>query len=103
MSPRSNGLYQKVIAQSGSNYSPSLHSLTAEQAERYSRLSSDLYGCLWPDADKLLKCMQSVSAESLAGLNDAILINLKPNEDGGFNPNPMLPMSPMEALTSGKY
>ena len=31
MSPRSEGLFQKVIAQSGSNFSPSLHSVTGSQ------------------------------------------------------------------------
>ena len=93
----------QVIAQSGSNFSPSLHSVTAAEAEKYSRLSGDLYGCLWSDVDRLLSCMQSVSAESLAGLNDAILINLKPNEDGEFNSDPFLPVSPMEALRTGAY
>jgi len=47
--------------------------------------------------------MQGISAESLAGLNDAVLINLKPNEDAVFNSNPFLPMSPMEALRTGAY
>ena len=77
--------------------------MTAETAERYSRLTGDFYGCLWLDADKLLSCMQSLSAESLAGLNDAVLINLKPNEDGAFSSNPFLPVSPMEALRTGAY
>ena len=35
MSPRSAGLFQRVIAQSGSNFSPSLHSITASEASRY--------------------------------------------------------------------
>ena len=34
MSPRSQGLFSQVIAQSGSNYSPSLHSITAGEAAR---------------------------------------------------------------------
>ena len=45
--------------------------------------------------------MLTVSAENLANLNDAILINLKPNEDSTTNANPFLPMSPMDALRSG--
>ena len=49
----------------------------------------------------MLECMQSVDAEDLANLNDAILVNLKPNEDATTNSNPFMPMSPMEALTSG--
>ena len=35
MSPRSEGLFHKVIAQSGSNFSPSLHSVTGVQVKIY--------------------------------------------------------------------
>ena len=43
MSPRSAGLFQQVIAQSGSNFSPSLHSITGSQATRY--LMAPKYNC----------------------------------------------------------
>ena len=43
------GLFQQAIAQSGSNFSPSLHSVTAEELKQYSELSADLYACLWPN------------------------------------------------------
>ena len=33
----------------------------------------------------------------------AIGVNLKPNEDGDYATEPFLPMSPMDALTSGHY
>ena len=47
--------------------------------------------------------VSSISSERLANLNDAILVNLKPNEDGAFNSNPFMPLPPMIALTSGNY
>ena len=46
--------------------------------------------------------MLEVSADSLANINDAILVNLKPNEDFETNSNPFMPMSAMDALLSGK-
>ena len=38
MSPRSAGLFQKVIAQSGSNFSPSLHSVTSSQVRKIDKI-----------------------------------------------------------------
>ena len=38
MSPRSVGLFQKVIAQSGSNFSPSLHSVTSSQVRKTDKI-----------------------------------------------------------------
>ena len=38
MSPRSVGLFQKVIAQSGSNFSPSLHSVTSSQVRKIDKI-----------------------------------------------------------------
>ena len=38
MSPRSVGLFQKVIAQSGSNFSPSLHSVTSAQVRKIDKV-----------------------------------------------------------------
>ncbi len=49
-----------------------------------------------------LDCMLEVSTDSLANINDAILVNLKPNEDFETNSNPFMPMSAMDALLSGK-
>ena len=46
--------------------------------------------------------MLEVSTDSLANINDAILVNLKPNEDFETNSNPFMPMSAMDALLSGK-
>lgn len=101
-SPKSTGLYQQVIAQSGSNFSPSLISVTAESAQKYSQLAADAYGCLGL-THGVLECMEDVEASKLANLNDAILVNLKPNEDGAFNSDPFMPSSPMDSLLSGNY
>jgi len=100
MSPRSEGLFNQVIAESGSNFSPSLHSITASQAARYGVEAAIAMGCI---IGNRLECLQDKSAETFARLNAAISVNLKPNEDGEYAENPFMPVSPMAALTSGQY
>ena len=59
MSPRSEGLFQRVIAQSGSNFSPSLHSITAREAARFGNEASIALGCVLGDfGDRRLECLQ---------------------------------------------
>jgi len=100
MSPRSEGLFSQVIAESGSNFSPSLHSITASQAARYGVEAAVAMGCIFGDR---LECLQNKSPEAFVRLNAAISVNLKPNEDGEYAEVPFMPISPMEALTSGQY
>jgi len=100
MSPRSEGLFNQVIAESGSNFSPSLHSITASQASRYGVEAAVAMGCIFGDR---LECLQNKSPEAFVRLNAAISVNLKPNEDGEYAEVPFMPISPMEALTSGQY
>ena len=47
--------------------------------------------------------MEGVDASNLANLNDAILVNLKPNEDAAYSSEPYMPLSPMESLVTGNY
>jgi len=100
MSPRSEGLFNQVIAESGSNFSPSLHSITASQASRYGVEAAVAMGCIFGDR---LECLQNKSPEAFVRLNAAISVNLKPNEDGEYAEVPFMPLSAMEALTSGQY
>ena len=59
MSPGSAGLFQQLIAQSGSNYSPSLHSITNDEASRFGIEASIAMGCILGDGeDKRLECLQ---------------------------------------------
>ena len=60
MSPRSIGFFQKVIAQSGSNFSPSLHSITGEQASHFGTEAAVAMGCVLDfSAEARLECLQS--------------------------------------------
>jgi len=102
MSPRSSGLFQRVIAQSGSNFSPSLHSITGAQATRYGVEAAIAMGCLL-GGEARLQCLQGLSLDKFVRLNQAFGVNLKPNEDADYAEEPFLPMSPMEALRSGHY
>jgi len=102
MSPRSAGLFHRVIAQSGSNFSPSLHSITGSQAARFGAEAAIAMGCLL-GGERRLECLQGLSVEKFVRLNQAIGVNLKPNEDIDYADEPFLPMSPMDALRSGNY
>ena len=118
MSPQSQGLFQQIIAQSGSNFSPSLHSITASEAARFGIEASIAMGCVLGDGeDRRLECLQgkknrklSINNISTAGLdlekfvrlNSVLGVNLKPNEDADYAQDPFLPMSPMEALRTGR-
>merc|ERR1712110_107512 len=105
MSPLSAGLFHQVIAQSGSNFSPSLHSITADEAARFGNEAAIAMGCVIGDfGDRRLECLQGVEVEKLVRLNQALGVNLKPNEDlDDAGAGAMLPMSPMEALRTGSY
>ena len=103
MSPHSEGLFQQIIAQSGSNFSPSLHSITAGEAARFGIEASIALGCVLGDGeDRRLECLQGVDLEKFVRLNSVLGVNLKPNEDAEYAENPFLPMSPMEALRTGR-
>jgi len=104
MSPRSKGLFHRVIAQSGSNFSPSLHSITGSQASRFGTEAAVAMGCVFDfSAEARLECLQGLDFETFVRLNAALGINLKPNEDIDYAEDPFLPMSPMEALRTLNY
>ena len=68
MSPRSKGLFQRVIAQSGSNFSPSLHSITGSQAEHFGFEAAVAMGCVLDfSAEARLECLQGTLPVSLNG------------------------------------
>ena len=59
--PRSKGLFQRVIAQSGSNFSPSLHSITGSQASRFGTEAAVAMGCVFDfSAEARLECLQGI-------------------------------------------
>ena len=105
MSPRSEGLFQRIIAQSGSNFSPSLYSITPSDAVRFGVEAGIAMGCIigGDSPHARLDCLQGLSLERFVRLSSVIGINLKPNEDYDYAAEPFMPMSPMEALRSGNY
>ena len=46
--------------------------------------------------------MPGLDVEKLVRLNQVLGVNLKPNEDGDYAEEPFMPMSPMEALRTGR-
>ena len=59
--PRSKGLFHRVIAQSGSNFSPSLHSITGSQASRFGTEAAVAMGCVFDfSAEARLECLQGI-------------------------------------------
>ena len=72
MSPLSAGLFHQVIAQSGSNFSPSLHSITADEAARFGNEAAIAMGCVIGDfGDRRLECLQGESEQKKqSGLSD---------------------------------
>ena len=58
---RSKGLFHRVIAQSGSNFSPSLHSITGSQASRFGTEAAVAMGCVFDfSAEARLECLQGI-------------------------------------------
>ena len=50
-----------------------------------------------------LSSTAGLDLEKFVRLNSVLGVNLKPNEDADYAEHPFLPMSPMEALRTGRW
>ena len=50
-----------------------------------------------------LNSTAGLDLEKFVRLNSVLGVNLKPNEDADYAEHPFLPMSPMEALRTGRW
>ena len=99
-SPKSRGLFQRLIGQSGmAGLSPAYHQYSAEEAVRYSHTLAIEVGCLQFAVPDILECLRDESNFWLSLVNFAV----QPVIDGGITHDPYMSESPEVVFKNGNY
>jgi len=102
VSPKSRGLFKRIIAQSGvGGFSPSYHHYSEWQAVKYGNEASALVGCL--DAATRVQCLKSKKVSEIMTMDIRNELLSQPVVDGTFSRDPFLPADPKLLLRDGKH
>jgi len=100
-SPKSSGLFHRVIAQSGAApFAPAFHSYTAEDAARYGNTAAGILGC--SDIEARLDCLRKLPVEAFCLMDVPMELMSQPAIDD-FSEDPFLPVDPKVAIVEGSY
>ena len=99
-SPKSRGLFQRLIGQSGmAGLSPAYHQYSPQQAVRYAHTLAIEVGCLQFAVPDILECLRNESNFWLSLVNFAV----QPVIDGEITDDPYMPESPEVVFKNGNY
>jgi len=102
VSPKSRGLFKRIIAQSGvGGFSPSYHHYSEWQAVKYGNEASALVGCL--DPVTRVQCLKSKKVSEVMTMDIRNELLSQPVVDGPFSRDPFLPADPKTLMREGKY
>jgi len=104
VSPRSRGLFNRIIGQSGvGGLAPAFHEWTPAQATRYGNEVAILLGCVDLTVETRLACLREadVFALSMVEFEDGVIS--QPVVDGTYSNNPFLPTYPEIAFRDGSF
>jgi len=102
VSPKSRGLFKRIIAQSGvGGFSPSYHHYSEWQAVKYGNEASALVGCL--DVATRVQCLKSKKVSEVMTMDIRNELLSQPVVDGPFSRDPFLPEDPKALIRDGKY
>jgi len=102
VSPKSRGLFKRIIAQSGvGGFSPSYHHYSEWQAVKYGNEASALVGCL--DPLTRVQCLKSKKVSEVMTMDIRNELLSQPVVDGPFSRDPFLPEDPRVLIRDGKY
>ena len=104
ISPGSQGLFQRIIGQSGmAALAPSFHHWQPHQASRLGNELAIMVGCFNLNIEKQIACMKSVSPLALDGVEFANGLISQPVYDRDYASEPFFPLEPVTALESGHF
>lgn len=102
MSPKSRGLFHRIIAQSGvGGFSPSYHHYSERQAVKFGTKAAALVGCA--DERTRVGCLRSKKVAEVMTMDVRNELLSQPVVDGAFTSDPFLPRDPKELIREGKY
>merc|ERR1712012_515633 len=102
VSPKSKGLFRRIIAQSGvGGFSPSYHHYNEWQAVKYGNEASALVGCL--DVSTRVHCLRNKKVSEVMTMDIRNELFSQPVVDGHFTSDPFLPDDPKQLIKDGRY
>ena len=102
VSPKSRGLFRRIIAQSGvGGFSPAYHHYNEWQAVKYGNEASALVGCL--DPTTRVACLRRKKVSEVMTMDIRNELFSQPVVDGHFTSDPFLPDDPKQLIREGKY
>ena len=104
ISPGSQGLFQRIIGQSGmAALAPSFHHWQPHQASRLGNELAIMVGCFNLNIEKQIACMKSVSPLALDVVEFADGLISQPVFDRDYASQPFFPLEPALALETGHF
>jgi len=106
-SPLAQGLFRRVILQSGTGgFAPSYKHFEEERATKFGKQAALDLGCLGLDLEVTNATVDCLREKSILALLSMEIVNelmTQPCIDGGHTTQPYLPLEPEIAITSGQY
>jgi carboxylesterase type B len=103
-SPLAQGLFRRVILQSGTGgFAPSYKHFSEERAIRFGKLAAIEVGCLSLSLEAIAACLREKPVINLLATELLNELMAQPSIDGGHMEEPYLPVEPELAITSGQY